>query len=344
MGRRPALPEAIPRLRKRMQKSGRIYYYYDTGERPRRELPLGDDYGLALIKYAELEQTSVAHAAAQEAITLEYVIGKYKIDVLPKKAPRTQKDNERELKTLIEFFCDPPGPLDSIAPKHVHQFLRWRGQTAKVRANREKALLSAIWNYARQEGFTDRANPCAGIKGHKEAGRDVYVEDELFNAVYDKADTVLRDAMDLAYLTGQRVTDIRLMDERDVRDGFLHVTQGKTRAKRRIELVGALAAVLARIKARKASRRILSPRLLVTDAGAPLSYGMLRQRFDKARRLAGVDMAAFQFRDLRAKAGTDKVELSGDVYATRDQLGHTTVRMTEQYLRDRKGKKVTPTR
>jgi len=49
-------------------------------------------------------------------------------------------------------------------------------------------------------------------------------------------------------------------------------------------------------------------------------------------------------RDLRAKAGTDKAESSGDIMQARDQLGHTTVVMTEQYIRNRMGKKVTPTK
>jgi integrase len=49
-------------------------------------------------------------------------------------------------------------------------------------------------------------------------------------------------------------------------------------------------------------------------------------------------------RDLRAKAGTDKAESSGDILQARDQLGHTTVVMTEQYIRNRKGKKVSPTK
>lgn len=47
-----------------------------------------------------------------------------------------------------------------------------------------------------------------------------------------------------------------------------------------------------------------------------------------------------QFRDLRAKAGTDKAESSGDILQARDQLGHTTVAMTEQYIRERKGKNI----
>lgn len=43
-------------------------------------------------------------------------------------------------------------------------------------------------------------------------------------------------------------------------------------------------------------------------------------------------------RDLRAKAGTDKAESSCDIMQAKDQLGHTTVVMTEQYIRKGKGK------
>lgn len=56
------------------------------------------------------------------------------------------------------------------------------------------------------------------------------------------------------------------------------------------------------------------------------------------------EIAAFQLRDLPAKAGTDKAESSGDIVQARDQLGHTTVTMTEHYVRNRKGKKITPTK
>lgn len=75
-----------------------------------------------------------------------------------------------------------------------------------------------------------------------------------------------------------------------------------------------------------------------------MTAGMLRGRFDKAREGAGIPKSAFQMRDLRAKAGTDKAESSGDILQARDQLGHTTVNMTESYARNRKGKKITPTK
>lgn len=177
-----------------------------------------------------------------------------------------------------------------------------RRESAPVRANREKALFSAIWNYARNKGYTALANPCTGIKGNKETGQDNYVEDELFQRVYEKADVGLQDAMDLFYLTGQRIADTLKMDERDVRDGRLAVQQGKTKAKRRIEITGELKIVLDRIMARKDSHQFRSTRLIVLEDGTPLTVAMLRRRFDLAREAAGVKKADFQMRDLRAKS------------------------------------------
>ncbi|MFE1816449.1 tyrosine-type recombinase/integrase [Metapseudomonas otitidis] len=342
MGRRPTNPGSVSRLRKRV-RGKLIYYSYDLGGKPRKEMYLGKDYGLAILEYAKLEQSRAASEKVKEVLTFRFVAEKYLVEVVPTKSPATQKDNLRELKQLLGFFEE--APLEDIEPQHVRQYMHQRGKAAPVRANREKALLSAIWNYARSVGYTKLANPCAGIKGHKESGRDVYVEDDVYAKVYDAADQPLRDAMDLAYLAGQRVSDTLKMDEaRDIRSGFLHVTQAKTSAKRRIEIVGQLKELLDRIRARKSGYAIHSTRLIVMEDGQPMSYSMLRSRFDKARELAGVAKKDFQMRDLRAKAGTDKADSSGDIRQAQKQLGHTSVVMTEAYVRSRRGDKTTPTK
>lgn len=343
MGRRPTKTGSVTRLRERKKASGKIYYYYDAGGKPRKEIPLGSDYGLAIMKYAEFERDRSAKALVASTITFRYVAERYLIDVVPKKSPATQKDNLREMKSLLSFFDDPPAPLESIRPQHVKQYLIWR-TNAPIRANREKALLSHIWNYAREVGYTTLANPCSGIKSNREKGRSVYVEDELFQRVYEHASPGLRDAMDLAYLTGQRITDTRLINEKDIKDGELWMTQGKTGTKRRIAITEMLQALIERILNRKSALPIRNRQLVVNEEGAAMTAAMLRKRFDDARMAAGVDKNSFQLRDLRAKAGTDKAESSGDIVQARDQLGHTTVVMTERYVRERKGKKVTPTR
>jgi integrase len=61
--------------------------------------------------------------------------------------------------------------------------------------------------------------------------------------VWDAADWPTRDATDLASLTGQRPADVLKMRLPDVRDGFLWLTQRKTRTKLRMAIAGELAAL-----------------------------------------------------------------------------------------------------
>lgn len=326
------------RARVRGQKT---HYYFDAGGKPRKELPLGSDYALAVKKWTELQ---IDQPQPATLLTFRKVAERYILDVLPGKAPATQADNMRELKMLYQFFDNPPVLLDDIRPIHIRQYLDWR-KTAKVRANREKALFSHIWNMARDWGYTDIPNPCAGIKGYTEKGRgDVYIEEDAFAAVHKAASQPLRDAIDLAYLTGQRPTDVLGMTETDIRDGVINLTQRKTGVKLRINIQGELEALLKRITARKSAFKVHSLHLIVDDSGQRFTYNMLRGHFDAARKAAGIAKDAFQLRDLRAKAATDKAESTGDMQQAQKQMGHTNITMTQHYVRGRRGEKVSPTK
>lgn len=325
-------------------RGNKVHYYFDTGGKPRREIPLGSDYSLAVKKWTEFQIDQPEPPGATE-LTFRVVAERYVREMLPGKAPRTQADNIKELASLYQFFDNPPALLDSIQPRHIRQYLDLRGKTAKIRANREKALFSHIFNMARSWGLTTQTNPCAGIKGFTETGRkSIYVEDSAFAAVYKVASQPLKDAMDLAYLTGQRPADVLKMAETDISEGALSVTQQKTKAKLRISIEGELVGLVSRIMARKSTFKVRCLSLIVNDDGSRLTYNMLRNHFDAAREAAGVGKEGFQFRDLRAKAATDKAESSGDIRQAQLQLGHATVAMTEQYTRQRKGQKVTPTK
>lgn len=125
------------------------------------------------------------------------VADRYVAEVAVRKATRTLADNQKEVANLKAFFDDPPAPLERIQPVDVRQYMTWRTKrdTAYVRANREKAPLSHIWNFTRDKDYTALPNPCAGIRGFKEVGRDAYVEDDQFAAIWEAADACLRDAM-----------------------------------------------------------------------------------------------------------------------------------------------------
>lgn len=349
MGRKPTKPGAIPRFRVRRQKSGVVHYYYDCGigaDGKRKETPLGRDYGVAIKKWAELEHANSIPAEA--AVTFRQVAQRYQAEVVPTKALSTQRLNNRCITALLSFFDVPPAPFEAIRPINIRQYLDWR--PSKVIANREVSLFSHIWNWARGKGVTDLPNPCEGIRRNKETGRGVYVEDEVFQAVYRHADAALRDAMDLAYLTGQRVGDVWSMDVRHLTARGLVIQQAKTENKVTMEVTGELAALLDRIAARKQAKlpngrgKPYSTRLIVDDTGLALGRAALRYRFDKARKAAGVVSAEFQFRDLRAKAGTDKADSAQDIRQAQAQLGHSSVTTTEIYVMKKRGSKATPTR
>jgi integrase len=177
--------------------------------------------------------------------------------------------------------------------------------------------------------------PCLEVKAVKESGRDRYVSDEEYQAVWAKAHPTLRDAMDLALLTGQRPADVLKIKRADIHDGALWIVQNKTGAKRAIEVVGELAKLIDRINARPRER--LGPYLVQDDDGKPLRADGMRSRFTKAREAAGV---SFQFRDIRAKAATD----AGDLSHSQVLLGHKRREMTEHYVRQRVGVRVRPLR
>lgn len=310
-----------------MHRKGASYYHVST-DTPRKWTKLGRDLALAKRLWAEIE----GERPDPNICTFTGVAARYRKEVMVTKAVRTQQDNEKELQKLEAVFGSMP--VDAIKPHHIKRYLDERGKTAKVRANREKALFSHIFNFAREHGYTDSPNPCAGVKGHRETGRDRYIEDGEFLAVWNKADYTVQDAMDLAYLTGQRPADILKLDKGDIRGGMLWLTQNKTGTKLRIQVIGELEELITRILGRE--HRIDGGVALLQDGnGQRLTYAALRFRFDQARTAAKV---SFQFRDIRAKAATDLEDLA----RAQELLGHKTRAMTEHYTRNRKGDKVAP--
>jgi integrase len=82
----------------------------------------------------------------------------------------------------------------------------------------------------------------------------------------------------------------------------------------------------------------------------PMNASTLRSLFTRARDIAikaypelANGIKEFQFRDLQAKAGTDKEEIDG-ISAAQDQQGHATATMTEHYVRHCSGRLVKPTK
>jgi hypothetical protein len=157
----------------RFHKKGKAWYHV-SGSKPRVWRRLSSDRAEALRLWAQLEGVKEDDSTR----TLVVIAKRYVREVYPTKALRTRKDNDKELAQLLRVFGHMP--IDAIFPMHIREYMDIRGQTAKVRANREKALFSHIFNKAREWGYTAAQNPCQGVKGFRESGRDRYVTDEEF--------------------------------------------------------------------------------------------------------------------------------------------------------------------
>jgi integrase len=312
----------------RFHKKGKTWYHV-SGTSPRVWTKLSSDRAEALRLWAQRE----GEREDDSTRLFSVVARRYVREVYPTKAVRTRKDNDKELIHLLRVFGHMP--IDAIAPMHIREYLDIRGQTAKVRANREKALFSHMFNKAREWGYTTAPNPCQGVKGFRESGRDRYVTNDEFEKVKEHAHFTVVDAMDLALLTGQRPADVLKIQRTDIRDGALWILQNKTGARLGIEVTGELKAVIERINSRP--RSAIGIYLIQDESGQPLSYYAMRSRFDKARLLAKV---SFQFRDIRAKAATD----TGDLAHSQKLLAHKNRDMTEHYVRGRQGERVKPLR
>lgn len=361
-----------PRMLRRRRKlvSGEVWigYYYNAGadETGKRvEIPLGTDLDAAKVKWAELEGKAQPPV---ELSKLEAAFRKYITDIIPTKAPKTRTLNLAEIETLRKYFRG--ASFANVKTKHLAAYRDGRktkkrlrkdgtvrdpgGKPAPVAANRELALFSDVWNYAREWGYTDLPNPAAKMKRNKETPRDFYADAEVWDAVREAGTPELRDALDLAYLSGQRPSDVVAFSERHIVNDALMVKQGKTGKRLRIELTdqdsGARTQLGALIDAIR-KRPVRGLKLLCTPTGTAVTKHMLRTRFEDAREAAALkadgagdeDLAArirqFQFRDARSKAASEieSIEQASKL------LGHTKEQITRTVYR-RVGERAKPTR
>lgn len=322
--------------RSRQRKNGKVWVSYFYRGPDGKDISLGGDLNKARLRWAELE----AREAPTDLKVMKTIFDRYERDIIPYKAPRTQRDNKAELKQLRAVFDS--APIEAITPAMIAQYRDAR--SAKTRANREIALLSHVFNIAREWGLCEQANPCLGVRKNKERPRDYYANDAVWKAVYAQACHELRDAMDLALLTGQRPADVLAMRRDDIVDGYLLVRQGKTEKKLRIQvesdgLPNSLGKLIERIN--RGNAEFLSPFLVINRRGQRVSWPMLRNRWDDARESAAAKAAEvgeqelsvrirqFQFRDIRPKAASEIRDLSDASVL----LGHSTEGITERVYR-----------
>lgn len=320
-----------PRLRAKTYKGagGQIwtYWLYDMRGTGEKDVRLGTDYAYAIEQWHKLHNhIPLTVGRVQEAID------QWRAEILPDyESPNTRAQYKSYLKNIEAAF----GQMawHEIELHTLQIYLNKR--SAKVSANRELAVLAVVWGQARKWGMTKELYPARGLTdfGNKERARTMEVTDAMFDAIYSKADRILRDAMDIATATGMRITDVRTV--RMPVNGVLRFKASKTGKMAEFEV--AQSPVLSALVERRQAMKAHSVMLLASDTGRQVSEWMLsEQRWNaakakaiKANRRLKADLEGLYLRDLRKRAA----DLAPDMESASKLLQHSSLKLTSDHYR-----------
>jgi integrase len=258
---------------------------------------------------------------------LRHYLDRYLKEVIPTQAKSSLSSSYSRIKFLRHAF----GHMtpESIKPKHIYSYMDARALTSKVSANREKALLSAVFISLIRWGVVE-ANPCRVVKNFPEKVRDRYVTDAEYKAVFNIASPIMKAAMEIASITGMRRGDILNLKYSDFTEKGIQLTQSKTKKKQVFEWTPDL--IEAVEMAKKCKRHADSiVYVIATSRGQQFKSNSFGHNWvnlmDKAVE-SGIILERFNFHDLRAKAGSDA---KGNA---QELLGHASASTTRRvYLR-----------
>lgn len=269
------------------------------------------------------------HNGIRTTFTMGDLFDRYMTDVIPHKAGKTQKENNRQICNLRVFFGDME-PAE-VTPVDIYKYRDIRGKISQTGANRELALLSHVFSYAIEWGAVT-ANPCKGVRKFSEKRRTRYITDQEFKAVYDMGSALLRSMMEIAYLTGLRRGDITRIKRQDLTEEGLQVHVEKTDRNLLFEWTDELRTAVA--NAKRIRPTIASMYLYCNRQGKPYTddgISAMWQRLMNKALEKGAIQERFTFHDIRRKAATDAEQQQGREFA-RALLGHTTQAMTARYV------------
>lgn len=239
---------------------------------------------------------------------------------------------------------------EDITPQEIYKYMDIRAEKqevkkgkfigGKVAANQERKLLSYILAYGIRKGLL-KENPVREVKPFKEKPRDRYPEDWELKIVRDEASPVLQCILDFAYLTGQRRGDILHIQESQISEEGIRITQQKTKGKVNTKLLIEWSEKLRECanRARNLRGSIRSMYLFCKEDGQPYKLSGLRSMYKRAMQKAlekGVLKEKFNFHDIRAKTYSDDKNEQERI----KRAGHVDASMGRVY--DRKEKKVKP--
>lgn len=290
-------------------KGKRVTTYYTITPGNMR-LNLGHDLREAKRKLLELEgERSIPGTIADHLDDL--LKDREKRVASGKLAPSTLASNRLEADQLKKAF----GKMqpEALRPSHVWSYLhKFRGQESPVRANREAALLSALFNRLMGAGVVDR-NPCMGVERNEEEPRERLVTDsELRGFVkfaWRRSDAGKRAALAaaIAYLTGKAQAQILKLHRNQIDNEGIAFGKRKRGAATFVTWTPRLRRLIAAALDMPCD---ITPLFVIhNQSGSPYTSSGFKSIWQRLMaEWAESGNERFTFHDLRAKASTDAIE------------------------------------
>lgn len=328
------------------QKHGAFYYVHPSGRWER----IGTDLAEARKRGHHYNDPDSIFGTMQHYLQ-EFILHCEKRTKLPRDkggmSTRTFEDYKKTTIPLIAFF----GKMtpSQVQGHHVAEYLDVGVEMNRsVRANREKATLSACFTWLlRQSGTGISVNPCIGIRRNPERKRDRYVTHEEYRAVWKKAQPSVRALLDLIYRTLQRPEDIINWTPANIiikseNDGtkvkVIRTQQGKTDAHVDIAVSPEIEQVLQTLRRPTGSLEDSTRPLLLSRKNEPYTYSGLTsmlQRYVKSTSINGKPIPSFGFYDMKGKGATDMWLAGVPLEEIQALCGHDSVTTTEIYVKCR---------
>lgn len=305
-------------------KKGQTYYLRLPGQ---KDIRLGKTLHEALRAYWDVPGMYF------DAFSMRDLISRYMNEISPTKSPETHRTNISGAKFLILSFGDFK-PRD-VKALHIYQHLEARRESP-TRANREIALLGAIFTEAVRWGLVDES-PVKNIKRHKETPRTRLVTDQEIAAFKSFAPEWMCLYIDLKLTTALRQTDMLKLHSGMWDENGLWVDTSKTGKKLCFVANDGLVRVVRKLQELNNSTQ--------TDNVAPLRWWFFATRKGgrytadgfrsiwhrvMAKALAsGALEFRFQEKDLRARAATD----CGSLMEAFELCGHSSLSTTKRIYR-----------
>lgn len=257
-------------------------------------------------------------------VTISEYCQYFQNDILPQRnlASETLAAYRRFLAQVREFFKGKD--IRQVTLSNISQFLKTR---PSKQHNNYRSMFCVLYKYAVSEGLVSENLPTKTLKRQVKVKRN-RLSIEAFNAIRTCAPDWLKNAMDIALVTGQRVGDIAEMKHSDIKYGFLFIKQSKTSHALQFPIVGQLQEVINRCKSTDCD-------YLINIKGKPITSGHISRCFCEARKESGVcdnienPPSFHEIRSLSAriqkKSGLDKKTIQ-------NWLGHSSEQMTDLYL------------